>query len=425
MTAISLRNGLLATFTAQDDPLSTPEARRIDLLIEGSHITAVTDPNTVQPPRDALVIDCTRKWIAPGFIDAHRHAFTSIFPHMEDWMVSEYTAKARFTITGLTTADDIYAAQLAGCLQVLNSGTTTLVDHFFAALSPAHIEKGIQATVESGVRSMFCISRIPVNTNLSPLEFNDPEARNMQMEMLRVLAAKYNGRLCPDGRVTLGFAYDLQGYYGKDEDDEIFSEVRKLGITPITAHYGGGPQGLGPTYKATELSMARGNPVVYEAVRRGVKAGLGTDSAVSSTEMFSAMRVALQWERGRLHESLAAQRKVSAHNDIPAASAFRLATLGGAEASHGCSKLGSLEVGKLGDVVIYDADSVNLAGCSDPFRGIVLHATDADVETVIVNGEIVAKQLQHHKGLLKDRLVDYDLEGRYKTVISVLKVPTV
>ena len=79
------------------------------------------------------------------------------------------------------------------------------------------------------------------------------------------------------------------------------------------------------------------------------------------------------------------------YNKHNAVDAFRLATLGGAEALNLASSIGTIEVGKKADIVILDANSVNLAGIRDPFKGIVFHATDADVELVMVNGEVVKK----------------------------------
>ena len=53
--------------------------------------------------------------------------------------------------------------------------------------------------------------------------------------------------------------------------------------------------------------------------------------------------------------------------------------------------IGTVEVGKKADLVIFDALSANLAGALDPFQGVVFHASNADVETVFVNGEIVKR----------------------------------
>lgn len=75
------------------------------------------------------------------------------------------------------TAEDVYIGQLAGSLQgklciimqdgydkttststALNSGVTTILDHFHAANSVEHIQLALKALVESGLRVLFCPS---------------------------------------------------------------------------------------------------------------------------------------------------------------------------------------------------------------------------------------------------------------------------
>ncbi|KDQ51838.1 hypothetical protein JAAARDRAFT_62207 [Jaapia argillacea MUCL 33604] len=382
--------------------------------------------------------------------------------------------------TALVTAEDVYAGQLAGCLQALHSGTTAVVDHFHCANSVEHIEKAIEATAESGLRCMLCISRQSLPSSFEPFAFgNDAQVSKMQLDIIQSLAQEDQGRLTPDGRVTLGLAYDVQGY-DPQEDQRILTLVRDLNVKPITLHYVGGPHGRafskkirlwaeagllkedvifshandllhegcdpgewdllkasGASTASTpedELGMGHGSPVAYEAVRRGVKVGLGIDCAsIVSTEMFPAMRVALQCERGRLHKVRADDGKGVKYNSLSAASAFRLATLGGAETAHVETQIGSIEVGKLADIVLYNADSVNLSNCSncsDPFRGIVLHATAEDVQWVFVNGEIVkrdgkllrkewsgvAENLKTRAAVIKEKVANFDLEQRYASI---------
>jgi len=50
--------------------------------------------------------------------------------------------------------------------------------------------------------------------------------------------------------------------------------------------------------------------------------------------------------------------------------------------------VGTIGVDKKADLVASDRSTVNLAGVEHPFKGIVFHATNADVEIVMVNGEI-------------------------------------
>ena len=79
------------------------------------------------------------------------------------------------------------------------------------------------------------------------------------------------------------------------------------------------------------------------------------------------------------------------HNKFNSKDAFRLGTLGGAEALNLAHLVGTVEVGKRADLVVFDALSANLAGAHDPFQGVVFHASNADVETVFVDGEIVKR----------------------------------
>ena len=95
---------------------------------------------------------------------------------------------------------------------------------------------------------------------------------------------------------------------------------------------------------------------------------------------------------GRTHEAIYNQKlSLPLHNKFNSADAFRLATLGGAEALNLSHLIGSIEVGKKADIVIFDARSMNLAGSRDPFQSIVFHASNADIELVMVDGDIVKR----------------------------------
>ena len=52
-------------------------------------------------------------------------------------------------------------------------------------------------------------------------------------------------------------------------------------------------------------------------------------------------------------------------------------------------KLGTLEVGKLADIVIMDCSGVNMNPPHNPLSNLVYSSSSKDVETVIVGGEIV------------------------------------
>lgn len=192
----------------------------------------------------------------------------------------------------------------------------------------------------------------------------------------RILTMRDAGLLGPD----IVFSHCNCLFDRTDPDDEMWAAMKEydcaIASTPVD-----------------EMGMAHGNPVAMEAVRRGVKCGLGADgTSINGGDIFTQMRFALQFDRARGHEEI--ERKghtLPKYNKHRSADAFRLATLGGAEALNMADRIGSIEVGKKADLVVFDADSVNLAGIVDPIQGITFHATNADVELVMVNGEVVKR----------------------------------
>ncbi|EMD40540.1 hypothetical protein CERSUDRAFT_91268 [Gelatoporia subvermispora B] len=427
--AYLLKGGIIATFTSENKAVSY----KADVLVEGSTITKIAAKIDATPGVE--VLDCTDKWITPGMVDTHRHTFMTVLRGSQcDWLLTEYLVKMSWSIQGAVTPDEVRIGQLAGCLDALHAGVTTLLDHFHAALTPAHAEAALSATRASGARVIWCPARQSQPTRLFPnIEYGkEEEAHEWQMRMLKEWG-KDGGKLTADGRVTFGWAYDLVGAGPIEVHQEALKEARQAGVAIITAHVVQGPRILvwrdarllgpdvvfshcteladhpapddemwaamkdsGSAIAATpedELGMAHGNPVAFDAVRRGVKCGLGIDAtSINSGDIFTQMRMTLQWTRARGHEQVHLSGQTAPkYNEWNSADAFRLGTLGGAEAVNLQHLIGTVEVGKKADLVVFDTSSVNLAGIVDPFQGVVFHATGEDVELVMVDGEIVKR----------------------------------
>lgn len=97
---------------------------------------------------------------------------------------------------------------MAGCIDALQSGVTTILDHFHVANTPDHSEQALAATLESGARVILCPAQQSPPTKVLPnLEFGrEPDTGKRQIEKLKEWAGRDGGKLSPDGRVTLGFA---------------------------------------------------------------------------------------------------------------------------------------------------------------------------------------------------------------------------
>lgn len=120
--AILLKNGTALIHTV-DDRL---EALRRDILIEGNMITRVD--TSISPPPETEVIDCTDKIISPGFVDTHHHVWqTQLKGRHADHTLLEYFPSGNFT-SQLYTPTDTFWGQLGGCMEMIDCGTTTVVD---------------------------------------------------------------------------------------------------------------------------------------------------------------------------------------------------------------------------------------------------------------------------------------------------------
>lgn len=81
---------------------------------------------------DTEKIDCTGKIISPGFIDTHRHVWQTVWRSLgADAFLAQYLFKysAMGSVKETFSGDDVYLSTLAGYIDCLNTGVTTVVDH--------------------------------------------------------------------------------------------------------------------------------------------------------------------------------------------------------------------------------------------------------------------------------------------------------
>lgn len=136
--------------------------------------------------------------------------------------------------------------------------------------------------------------------------------------------------------------------------------------------------------------MGHGDIVCFKEGCFGISS-LGIDChSNNSGDLVSQMRLALQHERSSRNNKLIAEGKSTLSLNLFVQDVFSLGTIKGARAIQMEEKLGSIEVGKLADLVIFDGNSPGMICASeqDPVAAIVLHSSVRDIDTVIVDGEI-------------------------------------
>jgi 5-methylthioadenosine/S-adenosylhomocysteine deaminase len=116
----------------------------------------------------------------------------------------------------------------------------------------------------------------------------------------------------------------------------------------------------------------------------GVNVALGTDGICSNdtSRMLDVMHVA-----AILHKVTSPNYKLWPTAD----EVLRAATIGGARSAMIHDQVGSLEVGKKADLVLFNTKSINFTPLNDLRNHVVYCENGASITTVIVNGEVVVK----------------------------------
>lgn len=141
--------------------------------------------------------------------------------------------------------------------------------------------------------------------------------------------------------------------------------------------------------------MLGGEPVPFQdKLNVQSHCSLGIDcQSNNSASIPGEMRLLLQSSRGFYNQTLIDQGKAPARVHKTVEEAFNLGTISGARGIGMQDNVGSLAVGKLADLVVFDASSPSMvcAAQHDPVAAVVLHSSPSDIEMVIVDG-IIRKQ---------------------------------
>nr|MBA3270093.1 amidohydrolase family protein [Acidobacteriota bacterium] len=133
----------------------------------------------------------------------------------------------------------------------------------------------------------------------------------------------------------------------------------------------------------SNMKLASGVAPVLEYLKANLAVGLGTDGAASNNDldMFEAMRQA-----AFLHKLVSKDPSA-----LSARTALEMATIGGARVIGREKQLGSLEAGKLADVLVVRMDQPRQTPMYDPISHLVYTTRGDDVETTIVNGKMLMR----------------------------------
>jgi 5-methylthioadenosine/S-adenosylhomocysteine deaminase len=393
-----------------------PEA---DVLIQDDQIAAV-GRNLSTFTEDADMIDATGRLVIPGLVDTHRHVWQGAIGGFTPQMTGAgYDPAVLRGIAPQYSPEDIYAGTLWGALQALDAGITTVADWAHNLQSSEHADADLKGLQESGIRGYFLYGG-PGPTPEAPNPPHPRDARRMRDEHFSAGLA---------GRLRMGMALRGPCFASAERNAEDFAFARELGL-PISTHVGMagtsdaiftlerfGLLGADVNYAhgnmltdrefdliatskgtlsitpSTDMLMQFGTyPATGHALARGIVCGFGVDTiCCAGTDLFSEMRLALAAERSRANAPALARGERVPTVALHQRDMLRLATIDGARVWNLQSEIGSITPGKCADITVIDMRSPHLDYFGDRVASMVFGAGPADVETVLVGGDIVKR----------------------------------
>jgi 5-methylthioadenosine/S-adenosylhomocysteine deaminase len=390
-----------------------------DVLIDGDTIAAVAP----QVDADAEVIDVEGSVVIPGFVDTHRHTWeAAIRGCAPNATLDDYFVEVLDTFAPLYRPEDVYASNLAGALECVNAGITTLVDWSHINNTPEHPDAAIRGLYEAGIRAQYAYGS--ANTSLNDY-WNQSKIAIPGDDVRRVRDTYFSS---DDRLLTMAMATRGPGFCGDDVVRTEWTTARELGI-PITVHVGMGRLagrfgmikqlndlgllGSDTTYihccyfsdeewrlvadsggtisiaPQVETQMGHGWPPINKAREFGLRPSLSIDVVTTVPgDMFTQMRCAFGCERARVNAIAWEANTEVPENMLTARDMLQMATINGAHVAGLERRTGSLTPGKKADIVVVDGTALNVAPLIDPVAAVTLSADVSNVDTVIIDGKV-------------------------------------
>ncbi len=384
---------------------------RRDVYIEGSRITGID-----QMPEGFAAdetVDGTGKIMMPGMVNAHTHAYMSVFRnYADDLPFEEWLFGKIDPLESKMTSEQAYWGNLLSIMEMIRTGTTCFVDQqmFPRMAVKACADTGMRALITRGLvgsdrndegyirrlneafdemdyglnetnanvtfglaphaiytcgdDALRAIAEVAKEKNLL-INIHATETQNeydtcmKQHGMTPIAYIKDCGLL--DGRALLAHCV-----YLSDEDYEI---LKKPGLSVVTN-------------PASNMKLANGFAPVPRMLKEGINVCLGTDGASSNNalNMFREMSLMSLAQKGAAKDSLV----------MTAEESIQVAVYNGYKAI-GMEKAGRIEKGCVADLIMLDENAPNFQPKHNWKAALVYSSTGYEVTDSMVGGKFLMR----------------------------------
>lgn len=397
------------------------------VVIKNNKIISVGDEELLKQYSAKKVIDAEDGIVMPGMINTHTHVAMTVFRSLADDVPDRLNRYIFPLENKMVSPEMAYLGAKHGTMEMALGGVTTMVDMYLFE------DSAVEAVKEVGLRGIM-------TQNIIKYPTADGKTKGETLNRAIALIEKYQN----DELITPGLAPHAPNTVTKEElleikrvsekynapvsmhvaetDKEFEKFQKEFNMTPveyldslgllnerfISAH------NIFVTDNDIEILKKRDVGIAHNMVANvksakgispalkmhdnGLRVGLGTDGPMSGNTLDIIGQLGYV---AKIHKLNSKDRSA-----LPPKKAVEMATIGGARAIHRENDLGSLENGKLADVVIVETKSVNMNPIYDPYSALVYSANASNVDTVIVNGKVIVEDKEiktvDYKKVIKD-----------------------
>ncbi len=395
--------------------LEDTQGARKNVYIEGSRIAGIDrEPQGFSPD---VILDGSHKLCMPGLVNAHTHAYMSVFRnYADDLPFEEWLFEKIDPLEQQMTLEQSYWGNMLSIAEMIRTGTTCFIDmHMFPQMC-------VRACAESGIRAL--ISRGLVG--------EDRRDEGGLRRIREALAEIEYAKSVPEAKVS--FALGPHAIYTCGEDLlRYIAEIAAEWDLPINMHlsetrfefdqclanHGTTPvqyvKGLGlldgrailahcvhltgedmEVLRAPGISVAvnpgsnmklgNGFAPIPRMMAEGISVCLGTDGASSNNalNMFRELGLMTLSQKGAQEDCLT----------LPAEDTLQIALYNGYKAAGLEQEGGRIEEGKLADLILLDEEAPNFQPKHNWKAAIAYSSTGYEVTDSIVGGRFLMKDRQ-------------------------------
>jgi 5-methylthioadenosine/S-adenosylhomocysteine deaminase len=393
------------------------------VAVKGDSIVAVGNEDKIKREYSAEeTIDCNRKILMPGLINAHTHVPMTLLRGLADdlrldvWLMGYMMPVEREFVS----PEFVRLGTLLACAEQIRSGVTTFNDMYYFE------EDVAKAAADAGMRAV-CGQTV--------MKFPAPDAASYEdsLQMAREFIERWKDHplivpaVAPHAPYTctaeiLRATTDLAKEFDvplhthlaetafevenmrNEHGIPVIPYVKKQGLLEakvIAAHCVHVDSGeirtlmharAGISHNpSSNLKLASGFAPVIKMLEAGLNVGIGTDGPASNNDldMFEEVRLA----------AFVAKAVTNDPTSLPAPWALLMATRLGAQALHIGNLTGSIETGKRADLILVDVSPVHNSpsfkrAADNAYSQIVYAGKSTDVSDVMVNGKWLMREHQ-------------------------------